>query len=50
MMHIKPNKGAVADISDFTGTISAKERGIIGLTKFIVTLSIILAIFMIALR
>jgi hypothetical protein len=50
MMHIKPNKGAVADVSDFTGTISTKERGIISLTKFVVTLSIILAILMIALK
>ncbi len=37
MMHIKPNKGVVADVSDFTGTISTKERGFISLTKIVVT-------------
>jgi hypothetical protein len=50
MMHIKPNKGAVADVSDFSGTISTKERGFISLTKIVVTLSILLSILMIALR
>jgi hypothetical protein len=50
MMHIKPNKGAVADVSDFTGTISTKERGFISLTKIVVTLSILLSILMIALK
>jgi hypothetical protein len=50
MMHIKTNKGAVADLSNFTGTISTKERGFISLTRFVVTISILLAILMLALK
>ena len=50
MMHIKPNKGAVADLTEFAGTISSKERGFISLTRIVVAVSIILAILMIALR
>jgi hypothetical protein len=49
MMHIKPSKGAVADLSDFAGTISTRERGFISLTRFVVTISVLLAILMIAL-
>ncbi len=48
-MHIKPNKGAAANFSDFSGTISTKEKGFKSLTRIVVTISILLAILMIVL-
>lgn len=48
MMHLRVNRGAVADLSDFAGSVSSRERGFKSLTRIVVALSIILAIFMIA--
>jgi hypothetical protein len=49
MMLIKPNRSGVADLSEFAGTISTRERGFKSLTRFVVAISVILAILMIAL-
>ena len=49
MMHIRPNRGGVADLSEFAGTISTRERGFKSLARFVVAISVILAILMIAL-
>jgi len=50
MMHIKSNKGAVADLPGFAGTISSKEKGFITIIKLVVSLSVLLAILMITIR
>jgi hypothetical protein len=49
MMHIRPGRGGYADLSEFAGTISNRERGFKSLTRFVVAISVILAILMIAL-
>ena len=49
MMHLKQNRAVAANLSDFTGTISTRERGFKSLTRFVVAISFILAILMIAL-
>jgi len=50
MMHIKPNKSGTADISEFSGFVSSKQNRIIGLTKMVITISVILAVLMIVSR
>jgi|GEM_PF-4636022 len=50
MMHLKTNKSGAANISEFSGFISAKENKIISLTKIVVMISIILAVLMIVSR
>jgi hypothetical protein len=50
MMHLKPNKGGTADISEFSGFISTKQNSIISLTKLVVVISVILAVLMVVSR
>ena len=50
MMHLRLNKEAAADISKFAGSISSKENSFFNLTKFVLVVSILLAIIMVALR
>jgi len=47
MIHFKPNRSGVADISDFSGNVSTKENSIIGLTKIVIALSVLLAVLMV---
>jgi len=47
MMHLKTNKGSIADIQDFSGYISTKQSSIISLTKIVVAISILLAVLMV---
>ena len=47
MMHLKTNKVGAANISEFSGFISAKENKIISMTKFVLILSVALAIIMV---
>lgn len=48
MMHLRTNKGGVANFSEFSGFVSTKEHKIISLTKFVIILSVILAVLMVA--
>ncbi|MDH3268833.1 MAG: hypothetical protein OEM46_08265 [Ignavibacteria bacterium] len=51
MMQLKPNKGGVADFSEFSGFISSKQHnGIISLTKLVVAISVVLALLMVVSR
>jgi len=51
MMHLKPNKNGIADISEFSGFISSKQNsGIISLTKLVLAISILLAVLMVISR
>ena len=50
MMHLKPNKGVVADLPSFEVTISSKENGFVNITKVVVIVSVLLAILMITIR
>lgn len=50
MIHLRTNKSGAANISEFSGFISTKENKIIGLTKFVLLLSVILAVLMIVSR
>ena len=51
MMHLKPNKNGIADISDVSGFISTKpDSGIISLTKLVLAISILLAVLMVISR
>ncbi len=51
MMHLKPNKGGVADFSEFSGFISSKQNsGIMSLTKIVVVISVLLALLMVVSR
>jgi hypothetical protein len=51
MMHLKPNKGGTADISEFSGFISSKQNSsIMSLTKIVVVISVLLAVLMIISR
>jgi len=47
MMHLKPNRSGMVDISDFSGSISTKQSSIISLTKLVVVISILLAVLMV---
>lgn len=49
-MHLKPNRNGTANISEFSGFVSAKENKIISLTKLVVAVSIILALLMVVSR
>lgn len=49
-MQIKTNKSGAADISEFSGFVSAKQNKIISLTKLVVAISLILAVLMIVSR
>jgi len=50
MMHLKPNKTGMADASDFSGYISTKQSGFLGMTKLVIIVSVLLAILMIVSR
>jgi hypothetical protein len=50
MMHIKPNKGGTADISEFSGFVSTKQNSIISLTKLVVAISFLFAVLMVVSR
>ena len=50
MMHLKPNKGVVADLPQFDITISSKEKGFVNITKVVVAVSVLLAIIMITMK
>jgi hypothetical protein len=50
MMHLKPNKGVVANLTGFDVTISSKEKGFVNITKVVVVVSVLLAILMITIR
>jgi len=50
MVHLKPNKGVVADLTGFDVTISSKEKGFVNITKVVVIVSVLLAILMITIR
>ena len=48
MMHLKPNKNGVANVSDFSGYISSNQNGsIIGITKLVLIISVVLAVIMV---
>jgi hypothetical protein len=47
MMHLKPNKNGIADVTEFSGFVSTKQNGIISITKIVVAISVILAVLMI---
>ncbi|MCU0332089.1 MAG: hypothetical protein MUE91_02075 [Ignavibacteriaceae bacterium] len=47
MMHLKPNKNGLADVTEFSGFVSVKHNGIINLTKIVVVISVLLATLMI---
>jgi len=48
MMHLKPNKNGVANVSDFSGYISSRQNGrIIGITKLVLIISVLLAVIMV---
>ena len=47
MMHLKSNKGNVADIQDFSGFITTRQSGIVSLTKIVVAISVLLALLMV---
>jgi hypothetical protein len=48
MMHLKPSKNGVADISEFSGYISTKQNiSIISVTKLVLVISVLLAVLMI---
>ena len=49
-MHLKPNKGVVADLPQFDITISSKEKGFVNITKVVVAVSVLLAIIMITMK
>jgi hypothetical protein len=46
MMHLKPIKNGIAEITEFSGFVSTKQNGIINLTKVVVAISIFLALLM----
>jgi len=50
MVHLKPNKGVVADLPRFDVTISSKEKGFVNITKVVVIVSVLLAILMITIK
>jgi len=48
MMHLKPNKNGLADISEFSGYISTKQNiGIISVTRLVLVISVLLALLMV---
>ena len=50
-MHLKSNKGGVADFSEFSGFITSKHNnGIISITKLVVAISVLLALLMVVSR
>ena len=49
MMQISSNREATADFSKVYGTVSSKENGFINITKFVVVISVFLALLMIVL-
>jgi hypothetical protein len=46
-MHLKSGKNSAADISEVSGFISTKQKGIISLTKVVVLISVLLALLMV---
>jgi hypothetical protein len=50
MVHLKPNKGIVTDLTGFDVTISSKEKGFVNITKVVVIVSVLLAILMITIK
>ncbi len=50
MMHLKPNRNGIADISEVSGFISTKHNGISSLAKLLVVISVILAVLMVVSR
>lgn len=47
MIHLKPNRSGMADISEVSGFISTKQNSIISITKLVVVISVILAVLMV---
>ena len=51
MMHLKPNKNGIADITEFSGFITSKpNNSILSLTKLVVAISILFALLMVVSR
>lgn len=47
MMHLKPNKNGIANVTDFTDFVSVKHNGVINLAKIVVIISVLFAALMI---
>jgi len=51
MMHLKPNKNGLANVSDFSGYISSRQNdSFIGITKLVLIISVLLAVIMVVSR